>query len=101
MLGIEANTYQLACLVAYIKTEALKRPSASCSRVCPGGDHHACLMRDVIPFHLGDECTDISSVGLEPPMVRDMKPHVPDDQQKESPGKRQIENDDRSHVPFL
>jgi hypothetical protein len=100
MPGIEANTYQLACLVTYIQTEALKRSSASCSRVCPGGDHRACLMRDVIPSHPGDACTDISSVCLEPPMVRDMKPDVRNEQQKESPSKCQIENDDRGHVPF-
>jgi hypothetical protein len=88
MPGIEANTDQLACLVAQIETEAFECPSASCSWVCPAGDERAGLMRDIFPSHLGDERTDISSMGFEPPVVKDMKPHVSSDQQKESSAKR-------------
>ncbi len=88
MPGIEANTDQLACLVAQIETEAFECPSASCSWVCPAGDERAGLMRDIVPSHLGDERTDISSMGFEPPVVKDMKPHVSSDQQKESSAKR-------------
>ena len=101
MLGIETNSYQLACLVAHIEKEALKRPFASGSWICPGSNHLACLMSYVVPSHLSNERTDISSVYLEPPVVRDLKPQETTYQQKESPCKRQIENDDRSHVPFL
>ena len=88
MPGIEANTDQLACLVAQIETEAFECPSASCSWVCPAGDERAGLMRDVVPSHLCDERTDISSMCFDPPVVKDMKPHVCSDQQKESSAKR-------------
>ncbi len=88
MPGIETNADQLASLVAQIETGALERPSASCSWVCPAGDKLAGLMRDVVPSHLGDERTDISSMGFEPPVVKDMKPHVSNEQQKESSTKR-------------
>jgi hypothetical protein len=88
MPGIETNADQLACLVAQIETGALERPSASCSWVCPAGDKLAGLMRDIVPSHLGDERTDISSMGFEPPVVKDMKPHVSNEQQKERSAKR-------------
>jgi hypothetical protein len=88
MPGIETDTDQLACLVAQIETEAFECPSAPCSWVCPAGDKLAGLMRDIVPSHLGDERTDISSMGFEPPVVKDMKPHVSSDQQKESSAKR-------------
>ena len=88
MPGIETDTYQLACLVAQIETEALERPSASCSWVCPAGDKLAGLMRDVVPSHLCDERADISSMCLEPPVFKDLKPHVSNDQQKERSAKR-------------
>src|SRR2546421_5282021 len=88
MSGIEANTDQLARLVAQIETEAFECPSASCSWVCPAGDERASLMRDVVPSHLCDERTDISSMRFEPPVAKDMKPHVCTDQQKESSTKR-------------
>jgi hypothetical protein len=45
-------------------------------------------MRNVVPSHLGDERTDISSMGFKPPVVKDMKPHVSSDQQKERSTKR-------------
>jgi hypothetical protein len=101
MPGIETNIYQLTCLVAHIKTEALKRPAASCSWISPGGSHQAGLMGYVIPSHMGDEPTYIRSVCPEPSVVKEMKPYRTNYQQKESSCKRQIENNDRSHVPFL
>ena len=88
MSGIETNTDQLACLVTQIETEALKRPFASRSWVCPAGDHLACLVPYVVPSHMGDERTDISSMCLEPPVVKDVKPHVSNEQQKERSCKR-------------
>jgi len=88
MPGIETNTDQLACLVAQIETEALECASASCSWVCPAGGKLAGLMRDIVPSHLCDERTDISSMGFEPPVVKDMKPHDSSYQQEESSAKR-------------
>ena len=88
MLRIETNTYQLACPIAQIETVALKRASASCSWVCPAGGKLAGLMRDIVPSHLCDERTDISSMGFEPPVVKDMKPHDSSYQQEESSAKR-------------
>ncbi len=101
MPGIETNTYQLTWLVAQIEMEASKRPSASCSWVCPVGGEHTGLMRNVVPFHLCNERTNISSMHLEPPVMRDLKSHVSNEQQKENASKRQIEDDDSSHEPFL
>ena len=101
MPGIETNTYQMACLVAHIESLAFKRPPASCSWVCPGGGHQACLMSYVVPSYMCDDRAYISSVCLEPPVVREIKHHRATYQQKEGSSKCQIENKDRSHAPFL
>src|SRR5438270_8778002 len=95
MPGIEANTDQLAFLVAQIETEAFECPSASCSWVCPAGDERAGLMRNVVPSHLCDERTDISSMCFDPPVVKDMKPHVSGAQQKEGSARLKIKIEDR------
>src|SRR5579884_3452906 len=84
MLGIEANSYELACLVAQIKTEVSKRPFASCAWVCPGSRHLTGLMFNVVPSHMCDERAHLSSMSLEPPVGSDMKPDIPDEQYKES-----------------
>ena len=79
MPGIEANTDQLACLVAQIETVVAKRPFTPCAWICPGSSQLTGLMCNVVPSHMRNECTHLSSVCLEPPVGRDMKPHIPDE----------------------
>jgi hypothetical protein len=76
MPGIETNADQLARLVAQIEAGALERPPAPCAWIRPTSDEDAGLMHNVVPSHLCDEGTDISSMCLEPPMIKDMKPNV-------------------------
>ena len=83
MPGIESNAYQLARLVANVKAEASKGPPLSCSWVGPVGDYLACLMSYVVSSHLCDECADISSMCLEPSVVREVKPYETNYEQKE------------------
>ena len=83
MFGVEANSNELAWLVADVEAEASECAPVASAWVGPMGGDVACLMGDVVSSYVGDDGADVGSISFEPFVVKDVKPNVTSNEQNE------------------